>query len=1288
MQVSPEMEHYFSSLHEGLTKAIEVAAQARARGLDPRMEVEIPVASDLADRVEALLGYKGVAARLRELELEMSREEAALKIGDAFVAKEFGETTREEILDHAIRTSMALLTEGVVAAPTEGIAKVGVGKNDDGTEYLKVYYAGPIRSAGGTAQALSVLVGDYVRRGLGLNRFIPRPEEVERYIEEIRQYNNIMSLQYLPSETELRLIIENCPVCIDGEPTESVEVSGYRNLERVETNVVRGGMALVVAEGLALKAPKVQKNVRKMKMEGWDWLDALISGAAAKGGDDDDETSALKPKDKYIRDLIGGRPVFSYPMRKGGFRLRYGRSRNTGFAAAGLNPSTMHILGDFLATGTQMKVERPGKAAGIVPVDTIEGPTVRLVGGEIRRIDDKDEAVRLMGQVEAILDVGEMLVSYGEFAENNHPLMPGAYCEEWWLLEGGERTPENEREAIEMALAGAYLHPRYTYFWDDCTPAQVRSLADFVAAKGRLEEGRLLLPLDAEAKAILEELLVPHRVHDETVVIAEPMVLLACLGLNFRLERRAQWKDAPSEEAMAMVAHLAGFRLRSKAGTRIGGRMGRPGKSKPREMRPPPHGLFPVGDAGGSRRSVQEASHHSAGGNGRTGVITVEVGKRRCTACGAVTFKNACDECGAHTVPVFNCPRCGRETKGEECPGCGAGSVCAQVIPLDIKQEYARALQHLGMRESEFKLVKGVKGLMSRERTVEAMEKAVLRAARNLYVFKDGTIRYDMIDLPLTHIRPREIGVSPEKLRELGYARDIHGVPLTDSEQVLELKAQDILVSRGCGDHLVQVAGFIDDMLAKLYGLEPYYGVKTRDDMVGHLLMGLAPHTSAGVLARLIGFSEANVGYAHPFFHAAKRRNCFHGDTEIPVFDGTVWKRRSIREFVLENFDVNRPGLDRVGTYYSDPAKPCSVHSIDTHGNIHIKRITSVSVHRAPKALIHFETRRGRSLTVTPEHAMILCDLTYLRKIKAMEVKINDCVPLFEGGVMITDTITQAEIVPATEEFVYCLTVADDHSLVANGIFTGQCDGDEDCVMLLLDGLINFSRAFLPETRGGSMDAPLVLTERIDPSEIDKESHNVDACAAYPLDLYLKGLEYAHPKELEKVIDHVELRLGTPAQYEGIMFTHDTSDISAGPAESTYTLLATMIEKLDAELNLARIIRAVDEDDVAERVLNTHFIRDLMGNLNAFSRQKLRCTRCNAKYRRMPMTGKCTRCGGNVIQTVHEGSVKKYLEMSRKMCEDFAVREYTRQRIEVLEMAIESTFGKDNEKQLGLADFM
>ncbi|NYT21525.1 MAG: DNA polymerase II large subunit, partial [Methanomicrobiales archaeon] len=672
---SAAMEQYSGDLLDYLARALGVAAEARARGIDPRTDVEIPVASDLADRVEALLAIRGIAGRIRELEATMSREEAALRIGDDFVARKFGEQTREEILDHAIRTAMAMLTEGVVAAPTEGIAKVAIGKNDDGSEYLRIFYAGPIRSAGGTAQALSVLVGDYVRRELGINRYIPRTEEVERYIEEIRQYNSIMNLQYLPSEKEIRLIVENCPVSIDGEGTEQEEVSGYRNLDRIETNAVRGGMALVLAEGLALKAPKLQKYVRSMKMDGWEWLGSLSTGAARSTTAGDEEEKIL-PRDKYLRDLIGGRPVFSYPMRKGGFRLRYGRSRNTGFAAAGINPATMHILGDFLAVGTQMKIERPGKAAGIVPVDTIEGPTVRLTNGDVIRIDDHESAAALSASVDRILDIGEILISYGEFLENNHLLIPPSYCEEWWNLESGCTRPENELEAASLCCDGKVLHPAYTYFWDDIGSDKLRQLADFVSKNGEIRHGILVLPNDPRIKGILEEILIPHMVREDMICISSYLIFLACIGLDLKLRKRDVWENIPEGDGLACAMHLSGFRMRSKGGTRIGGRMGRPGKSKPRKMNPPPHSLFPLGEAGGSRRSFQEAANHAPEPNRDGGIIQIEVGKRRCPACGAETFRNRC-ECGTHTVPVFSCPRCRREISGPECPHCRVSTTCS-----------------------------------------------------------------------------------------------------------------------------------------------------------------------------------------------------------------------------------------------------------------------------------------------------------------------------------------------------------------------------------------------------------------------------------------------------------------------------------------------------------------------------------------------------------------------------------------------------------------------------------
>ena len=551
-----------------------------------------------------------------------------------------------------------------------------------------------------------------------------------------------------------------------------------------------------------------------------------------------------------------------------------------------------------------------------------------------------------------------------------------------------------------------------------------------------------------------------------------------------------------------------------------------------------------------------------------------------------------------------------------------------------------------------------------------------------------------MIDLPLTHIRPDEVRVSVEQLRSLGYTKDTHGYDLQNETQVIELHPQDILVSDSCAEYMVSVALFIDDLLVKCYGLEPFYKITKPEDLVGHLVIGLAPHTSAGVLARIIGFTRANVGYAHPFFHAAKRRNCFFGDTEIEVYDGRKWEKTPIRKFVLENFDLSRPGIDRLGTYYSDPARPFFTRSVNPTGGIHLRKVTSVSIHRSPVALLRFKTARGRELVVTPDHAMLVWDTSYLRKLRAMEIKVGDAVPVLEGTCVMSDRITATDPVPSLEERVYCLTVDTDHTLTANGIFTGQCDGDEDCIMLLMDGLLNFSRSFLPQNRGGTMDAPLVLTSRIDPSEIDKEALNVDVCDHYPIEVYTSAMVYAEPKTIVKLIDRVENRIGTPRSVEGFQFTHDTSDISSGPLESMYTQMKTMTDKLEAELVLAEKIRAVDADDVAERVLTTHFLRDLMGNLSAFSKQKFRCTKCNTSYRRMPLAGKCTKfkgrgiCNGNIIPTVHEGSVKKYLEMSREMCRKYHISEYTKQRMEVLDLAITSTFGEEKHEQLGLADFM
>ncbi|GIT41879.1 MAG: hypothetical protein Ct9H300mP10_08890 [Methanobacteriota archaeon] len=66
-----------------------------------------------------------------------------------------------------------------------------------------------------------------------------------------------------------------------------------------------------------------------------------------------------------------------------------------------------------------------------------------------------------------------------------------------------------------------------------------------------------------------------------------------------------------------------------------------------------------------------------------------------------------------------------------------------------------------------------------------------------------------------------------------------------------------------------------------------------------------------------------------------------------------------------------------------------------------------------------------------------------------------------------------------------------------------------------------------------------------------------------------------------------------------------------------------MQDKMLAQLALGTRLRSVSAQRVASQVIESHFLPDLRGNLMAFTRQKVRCVKCAASYRRMPLAGRC-----------------------------------------------------------------
>jgi DNA polymerase II large subunit len=191
---------------------------------------------------------------------------------------------------------------------------------------------------------------------------------------------------------------------------------------------------------------------------------------------------------------------------------------------------------------------------------------------------------------------------------------------------------------------------------------------------------------------------------------------------------------------------------------------------------------------------------------------------------------------------------------------------------------------------------------------------------------------------------------------------------------------------------------------------------------------------------------------------------------------------------------------------------------------------------------------------------------------------------------------------------------------------------------------------------------------------------------AYPIEFYGKTLDKAQARQVSNMIDLVGLRLGTAAQFEGFSFTTPVSNVNAGNSESVYKRFKTMVDKLDGQLGLAEKIDAVDARKVALKVLTTHFIRDIAGNMRAFSTQAFRCKVCNKRYRRLPLRGKCPICGGQLTLTVYRGGIEKYLDVAQHLVEKYGLPAYYGQRISLMKEEINAMFNS-KQKQMSLADF-
>ncbi len=863
-------KNYYTDLSTDTFTIFERAAEAKSSLVDSSGIIEPKIAFDLADRVSKMHEID-IAGPLRELLKINGKEISALILSKEIALGEYSlpEATLEEKLDLAVRVGLAIVTEGVTIAPLQGISEVKIKKNKDGTDYLSVSIAGPMRSAGGTESAVTMLIADHVRKTAGLSKYQADSfdDETGRFVEELRIYEREAgNFQFHILDEDIIRVISNLPVELDGVDTDPYEVVNHKGMTRIKTDRVRGGALRVLNDGLIGRAKKLLKRIELYNLDGWEWL-ADLKGAVQTGDKQEDAAA------KRMREVITGRSVLSMPNKLGGFRLRYGRACNTGFAAVGIHPVIAEILNHTIVVGTQIKIDIPGKGATVAFVDSIETPVVRLKNGDVVKIRDVKHGIKIKKDIEKILHLGDILISFGDFLENNAQLIPTGYVEEFWIEELREKLAKyepndeylnqflNRRPTLDEALKISLnfqipLHPEFLYFWDQISSLELSKILQ----PKKVNENSIEYSLNV--KQILEKLGVPHKQKDS--IILEENEAKIFYNILFRKLPIIDDSSVPK-----ILSISSGISIRNKFSTSIGVRIGRPEKAAPRKMKPPTHVLFPISDKGGPTRDLLKASR-------QTNFFT-NIFNRQCNNCNEPSIGIKCSKCGTKTSIIFQCLNCRDILDSSFCEKCKRKAPSHSYKAFPLKEKLLAAQEKMGFRAQE--PFKGVKELISQDRIPEPLEKGLARQNFGLTMFKDGTVRFDATNSPLTQFKPSWIGTSIEKLKELGYTHDIDGNPIANSDQIIEIRMQDIIIPYESGKYLVSTCKYIDTLLEKFYGKLSFYNVKNHEELIGHLIIGLAPHTSVGIVGRIIGFTETHVCFATPNWHSAKRRDA-DGDAD------------------------------------------------------------------------------------------------------------------------------------------------------------------------------------------------------------------------------------------------------------------------------------------------------------------------------------------------------------------------------------------------------------------------
>lgn len=863
--INNNIEEINKILIKKVEEEYKLAKEAKYNSEDPDEIIPSYFCSSIIERVSLLLNYQGLPELLKKhWSKNLKIEDLCFEICQDLLKDpsliSVNPENKKELAEKAIRISTAILTEGTVSAPIEGITGLEIRKRKDYEikgpiigEYFELRFSGPIRGSGATAQVLSVMVAEFLRKKMNFGVYDALEEEISRTVIEVQKYNKLHPLQKEIIAKNVEIAVKNCPICISGEATELQEVDSFKYLERIPSPRIRGGMVLVLQEGIIGRANKVAAYNEKLKMD-WNWIYDIINNQKMmeKKENKDLEFEEIEEEEipGYKKKMILGRPLLS-EAKRGGFRVRIGRTRTSGNCAIGMNPLTIKLL-KFINIGSQLRIEFPGKSAIISICDELEPAMVYYIDKEglshQKRVSEK---ILKEENILKITDLGEVLIAAGEFLEQNKDLPKIGYNLDVWktrlknisssLVNDFSKVLAQENSILKKTKLLSFYEEGFPVLPQHCFLKSLRLLDKQLLVKLNKPEVDIT---DEKILKILIDYHIPfYPVSSTSVVIESPLLSKFLEGGLYELEP-----------------------------CYYGCRTGRSEASKPCSLKPFANSLTFY-----NTESQKRGLGSTIRKNLTADATTYTCRDNTCSSYDQLTLYYKCKSCGKRTVETYYhfYDDTSEKLTQERYDELSEQEKKSYHSTKRINYDFLNSSKVLNILKKERVLIDDVKGLVEPQTTyLEPIEKGIYRTKHNLTTFKDGTCRYDMTDMVCTHFYPYEIGLTIEKVKELGYVRNYKGEQISSIYDLITLHPQDLIVSEDCLEYLFNITKYLDDLLVNYYEKPSYYNLKDKSELIGHLVLGIAPHICTATVGRIIGSVKVRGLYAHPFYTSAKRRNC------------------------------------------------------------------------------------------------------------------------------------------------------------------------------------------------------------------------------------------------------------------------------------------------------------------------------------------------------------------------------------------------------------------------------